>query len=261
MRTLYGLSLFAFVSLGACGPDAVVYEQDNEIVFGVGIAKTPEGKTVTSAGWDILSLGGKGSAVTIREDPDRSCIVEDLGGRLGQPKVDHGTATFKGGKLPAEGLAINANQIDEPSVDGAAWATGDVLTFQSTGFAAPDIAPVQIAAASVELGLKTPAEGPLTIPRDVDFQVTWDPGPSPPPDRVVVVLDTDQKQEIRCFFDRAAGTGTVPKDLFTKLPPLAKGTLAVKTHRQVSGLAGGDAWTVYVISTVEHRQQSFALDH
>lgn len=251
--------------LASCGPDAIVYGRgDSEIVFGIGIATTPDGKTVTSAGWDILSLGGKGSSLTILADRDRECILEDLSTRLGQPRVDRGTATFRGGKLSADGLAIQANQVDEPHVDGPGWATGDVLTFQSTGFAAPDIGPTRIAAASAELALKTPAldgTSPLTVARDADFEVTWDPGVSPPPERVVVVLDTDGQQEIRCFFDRAAGSGKVPHDLFAKLPPMAKGTLDVKTQRQAAGLAGGDAWTVYVVTTVQHREQSFVLDH
>jgi hypothetical protein len=234
---------------------------DNEIVFGIAQVKGADGKVTTSASWSILALGSKGSSYTTFYDDSRACVIENVAQRVGRPSVDHGLATFRGGTLPPNGLAMIAGQADEPSMDGAGWATGDVLTFESTGFAAPDVGPLRIPAASVELTLKTPADGPLTVPRGADLEVTWDPGPSPaPPDSVLVALDTDTDQEIRCFYDRAAGTGAVPNELLAKLPAGAKGTLAVETQRQAAGYAGHGAWAVYVVSTVQHRAQPFVLD-
>jgi hypothetical protein len=259
MKHRFALSTLALV---ACmSPDPVRNGgSESEIVFGVGVTRTPEGKTVTSAGWDILVLGGRGSTIAIYDERDRDCIVEDLATRVGNPRVDHGHATWKGGKLPGAGLEIWANQIDEPAMDGPGWASGDVLTFESTGFAAPDIAPVQLVAASAELVVKSPgADGPLGVPRSADFVATWEPGTPAPDDRIMVSFETDAKQQIRCFFDRSKGTGAIPRDRLQALPAGAKGTFALKTHRQVAGSAGGDAWTVYLVSTVTHREQSFTF--
>jgi len=103
--------------------------------------------------------------------------------------------------------------------------------------------------------------------------VTWDAGdPNAPPENVVVSLTSvpagaapnAQGTELRCFFDRNAGTGTIPAQLvgrfYTLLaaPGAITGRLHVATHQQLTIFAKG-GWTVYVVATAEQRDQPFSL--
>jgi hypothetical protein len=268
VKLLFPLSAAALSSgvLGCSVPSYV----DNQIVFGIDQSPDPvSGEMVTSAGYEMLELGSRGWRTRGLVDFDRSCWVERLDHRLGPVRVEHGTAVFRGGHLPAEGLTISAGPAGSEDVTrrGAAWSTGDLLSFESHGFAAPRIETFRMPAPPPDLEVTAPAPGAVAVPTAEDFRVAWSSGEVGPfPERVVVALRTDEAEgrgsELRCFFDRAAGQGLVPRVVLEALAeeagPAARGTLRVAAHTQTT-VRAPSSWTIYVVATSGAREQRFAL--
>ena len=250
---------------------------DSSIVFGIDQTKNARGSLVTSVGYEMLDVRSNGWSVRGFTSADRSCWAERLDDRLGQPRVAGGVATFQGGLLPAGGIAVVANRGDDLTLDGAAWTKpGETLTFESKGFAAPDIPPSQVTVPSLDLAIVTPADAAAHVPVRVDqeLEVGWTPSDkAAPPENVVASLTAvpaDQPNargvELRCFFDRTAGVGRFPTKLLerfamlvgTALGATLEGKLHIATHRQLTIFADG-GWTVFVVATAEQREQPFAL--
>lgn len=247
------------VGLCGCGQYEPIPYGESSIVFGMEQTKDAEGKVTTVAGYELLELGGRGWYTRGFVARDKACWVEKLDGRLGRPRFEGGVATFKGGRLPSDGLLVHANQVDDTKLDGAGWAAGERLRFQATGFAMPDIGPYEIPGPAAELTIDAPAADAPVVVKD-DFVVTWQPGTVPVKERVVVVLGVETT-EVRCFFDRAQGTGKIPRELLSALPPTnatTPGTLQIATHQQLTVVAPG-SWVVYVVASVNQRKQAFTL--
>jgi hypothetical protein len=250
---------------------------DSSIVFGIDQTKNADGKLTTSVGYEMLDLRDHGWSARGFVSADRSCWAERLDDRLGQPRVDGGVAVFKGGLLPANGIAVVANRADDLTLDGAAWTNaGDALTFEAKGFAMPEIPPSKVLVPSLDLALTVPADPAAEVPvrADQELEVSWAPSDKAAPHENVVAslvaVPADQPGsrgvELRCFFDRTAGTGRFPTRLMERFATLVgaatgttiKGKLHIATHRQLTIFADG-GWTVYVVATAEQREQPFAL--
>lgn len=250
---------------------------DSEIVFGINQSKSADGKITTSVGYEHLDVRSRGWSTRGFVSRDRSCWAERLDERLGQPKVEGGVALFKGGALPADGIAVIANRPDELELDGPAWrSTGDELTFEARGFAMPEITPVRLRVPSLDLALAAPADAAAEVPvrLDEELEIGWTkPDASATRESVVASLvavpegQPDARGvELRCFFDRGAGKGLFPKKLLERFVTLAegapggpvKGKLRIATHRQLTIFADG-GWTVYVVASVDQREQPFVL--
>ena len=266
---------------GALGCVEERWDHDREggssIVFGIDQTRNAEGKLTTSVGYELLDLRDQGWSARGFTSADRSCWAERLDDRLGQPRVAGGVATFQGGLLPANGIAVVANRLDDLKLDGAAWKNvGESLTFEAKGFAMPDIPPSQVLVPSLELAILTPADGAAEVPVKIDqeLEVGWTPSDKSAPHENVVAsltaVPADQPNargvELRCFFDRDAGVGRFPTKLMDRFAMLVgaapgstlKGKLHIATHRQLTIFADG-GWTVYVVATAEQREQPFAL--
>ena len=266
---------------GALGCVEEHWDHDREggssIVFGIDQTKNAEGKLTTSVGYELLDLRDQGWSARGFTSADRSCWAERLDDRLGQPRVAGGVATFQGGLLPANGIAVVANRVDDLKLDGAAWTNvGESLTFEAKGFAMPDIPPSQVLVPSLDLAILTPADGAAEVPVKIDqeLEVGWTPSDKSAPRESVVAsltaVPADQPNargvELRCFFDRDAGIGRFPTKLVDRFAMLVgaapgttlKGKLHIATHRQLTIFADG-GWTVYVVATAEQREQPFAL--
>ena len=266
----------------------------SEIVFGIEQSKTTDGALQTSVGYEFLDVLNQGWSAVGLVNRDESCWAETLDDRTGKPQVAGGVATFVGGALPANGIAVVANRQDDLVLPAAGWtAGGSPLTFQANGFAMPDITPVTIYAPATDLAITSPADPAADIaltavvgddndygtrknPTASDLTVTWavDAETAGPRENVVASLTAipasapnSRGVELRCFFDRQAGSGTFPAALvsrFTKLvnngDSLAaiKGKLQLATHRQITILADG-GWTIYVVASADQRSQTFTL--
>jgi hypothetical protein len=207
---------------------------------------------------------------------ERSCWAERLDDRLGQPRVAGGVATFKGGLLPAAGIAVLANRADDLKLDGPGWTSaGESLTFEAQGFAMPPIAPSQLLVPSTELAIVAPsdASADVAVAKDQPLEVSWTASDKAAPRENVVVSLTAipaaqpnaRGVELRCFFDRTAGSGRFPATLLDRFTGLlgasageVKGKLHIATHRQLTIFARG-GWTVYVVATSQQREQPFTL--
>jgi hypothetical protein len=250
---------------------------ESSIVFGIDQTKSAEGKLTTSVGYEMLDLRDHGWSARGFTGADRSCWAERLDDRLGQPRVAGGVATFQGGLLPPNGVAVVANRADDLTLDGAAWTNaGESLTFESKGFAMPDIPPSEVQVPSLDLAIVTPADAAAEVPVTIEqeLEVGWTPSDKSAPHENVVAsltaVPADQPNargvELRCFFDRTAGTGRFPTKLIERFATLVgaapgttlKGKLHIATHRQLTIFADG-GWTVYVVATAEQREQPFAL--
>jgi len=270
---------------------------ENSIVFGIDETKGADGKVTTSVGYEMIDVLGRGSRARGVVTSTSSCWAENLDDRLGQPHVEGGVAVFRGGLLPANGIAVVANRADDLKLDGPAWTNaGDPLTFESKGFVMPDIDPATIKMPSQTLAVASPADAAanVALASSQDFVVTWDAGdPNAAPENVVVSLTSvpagaapnAHGTELRCFFDRSAGTGTIPARLVGRFYTLLAGgqasadagadagaganadagaagaitgRLHVATHQQLTIFAKG-GWTVYVVATAEQRDQPFSL--
>lgn len=258
----------------ACGDyDDGHWYSDNEIVFGIRQKVSAVGATEVVAGYEYLGLANKGGWVTnvFRDgDGDGTCYFERFDNRLGQPRVESGVATWTGGNLPRSGLTILANQPEPTRLQGEGWQATDELTFDVTGFAMPKIRAVTMNAPRVELGPTTIApalaEGAteLSLNAADDVGVTWPAVDAPA--RVMVSLETEETNgpggEVRCFGTPRSGSAVIPAKwvarLFSSVDPGApiKGRLEIASHRQVTYHTRG-SWTVYVVATTVHREQTF----
>jgi hypothetical protein len=249
----------------------------SEIVFGINQSVNAEGTTTTSVGYEYLDVLNHGWSTRGFVSGDRSCWAERLDGRLGQPKVEGGVALFKGGSLPAGGIAVIANRGDELTLDGPAWtSTEEALTFEARGFAMPEIAPARLRVPSLDLTIVAPADAAAEVPvrLDAELEVGWAPVDAiTPRENVVASLVAvpegepgSRGVELRCFFEREAGVGRFPTKLMERFVALAegvpggavKGKLRIATHRQLTIFADG-GWTVYVVASVDQREQPFVL--
>lgn len=283
----YALASLVFLGAAAAGVSGCYSESwdhhggyaDSEIVFGISQTKNAEGKVTTSVGYEHLDVRDRGWSTRGFVSRDRSCWAERLDDRLGQPKVEGGVALFKGGQLPANGIAVIANRPDELTFDGPAWSTaGEALTFEAHGFAMPTIDPARLRVPSLDLALVTPADAAaeVAVRLDQELEVGWtkpEPGAADAKENVVAslrVVPEGQPEsrgvELRCFFDRDDGAGRFPKNLMERFVSLAegvpggavKGKLRIATHRQLTIFADG-GWTVYVVASVDQREQPFVL--
>lgn len=264
------------------------HSDETSIVFGIDQTKRPDGKVTTAVGYEMLDLFGHGllghGSISRGVVTDElSCWAENLDDRLGQPHVEGGVAVFRGGLLPANGIAVVANRTDNLELDGAAWTNaGEALTFEAKGFAMPDIAPSTMHVPSQDLAMSSPTDAAAVVPVTAaqELAVTWAPSDAAAtPENVVVSLNAvtaanpnGRGVELRCFFDRSAGTGTVPARMMSRFftlaggqegtvsasSPAIVGKLRVATHRQLTIFARG-GWTVYVVATSAQREQPFSL--
>jgi len=252
----------------------------NEIVFGISQSKGADGTVRSAVGYEFLDVQSRGWSTVGWVSRDRACWAERLDGRLGQPRVEGGVATFQGGALPDKGIAVVANRSEDLVLDGPAWrAGGDALRFEAKGFAMPNIGPQTLYAPSPELALSKPAapaeeaaELAIDAKAEQGLEIGWtvsEPTTGPRESVVASLVAGDSPAsrgvELRCFFDRGVGTGTFPQALITRFVGLVgagtdpiKGTLHIATHRQLTIHAAG-GWTVYVVATVDQRSQPFAL--
>lgn len=266
-------ALFASsLGVSGCLAESSWYERgsDNEIVFAISQSKLADGKTVTRVGYEFLDIRDQGWTTYGFQSRDSSCWAEKLDTRLGQPRVEGGVAKFSGGSLPQEGIAVVANRPDELQLDAPAWSKGgETLTFEAQGFAMPSIEPSRFTVPSLDLPITAPAaDAEVALPAAGDLEVAWEPGGSGTKENVVASFFTEPTDgtrgvELRCFFDRADGKGTFPKQLVARFAQIAgqgevKGKLRIATHRQLTIVARG-GWIVYVVAGVEQREQPFVL--
>jgi hypothetical protein len=285
-RALFLRALLASTALslgvGSAGCWSDDYEgfgpyDDSSILFGIEQSKAADGKVTTSVGYEMLDVRSHGWSARGYVTSDRSCWAERLDDRLGQPRVAGGVATFKGGLLPAGGVAVIANRADDLKLDGPAWTNpGESLTFEARGFAMPDIEPAELVLPSRDLAIVTPADAAadVAVAKDQELEIAWTPSDkSALRENVVVSLTaipesqpSSRGAELRCFFDRSAGKGRFPKTMLDRFATLlgaspgasVKGKLHVATHRQLTIFARG-GWTVYVVATAQQREQPFTL--
>jgi hypothetical protein len=279
-RTAFLLVLAGAAGVAGCFEDT--YDgygryDDSSIVFGIDQTKGADGNVITSVGYEMLDVRNKGWSARGFVAADRSCWAERLDDRLGQPHVEGGFAKFQGGLLPPEGVAVVANRADDLTLPGPAWThAGEKLTFEAHGFAMPDIEPSPLVVPSLDLTIVSPADAAadVAVPVDQELEVAWTPSDKAAQRENVVASLTAVAEgqpgsrgvELRCFFDRTAGTGRFPKNLTTRFATLLgaapgsaiKGKLHIATHRQLTIFARG-GWTVYVVASAEQREQPFTL--
>jgi len=234
---------------------------DSEIVFGIAQKKNADGKLTTSVGYEFLDVLDSGWSAVGLVSRDRSCWAERLDGRLGQPRVEGGVATFEGGSLPANGIAVVANRTDDLLLDAPAWAgSGDRITFQAKGFAMPNIGPQSFSPPSTELALLAPADPAAEVAVDTtakELEIGWTPAATAGQREAVVA-------SLVAIPENAPDKGRLPQALVTRFAALVGGTGAIRgklhiaTHRQLTIHAKG-GWTVYVVASVDQREQPFTL--
>jgi len=273
------LTLGLAASLAGCEGDEYGpwgHRNDSEIVFGIAQKKNADGKLTTSVGYEFLDVLDSGWSAVGLVSRDRSCWAERLDGRLGRPRVEGGVATFEGGSLPANGIAVIANRDEDLVLDAPAWAgSGDRITFQAKGFAMPTIGPKTLSPPSTELALLAPADAAAEVAVNTsanELEIAWTPAATAGKREGVVAslvaipenAPDSRGVELRCFFDHDTGKGKLPQALVTRFAALVggsgviKGKLHVATHRQLTIHADG-GWTVYVVASVDQREQPFAL--
>lgn len=270
--------------LAGCGDDRPYdFGDDSAIVFGVKQQVDPKaGAPVVTAGYELLRLGGRGFAVEADRVTGGTCALEDLAKRRGSGRIESGRAVFSGGALPAGGLEILANEDRVVSAPGASWKAGDVLSFAVEGFAIPPLGGFRFQAPSPDLVVTKPAPAgepsALTVTETEDLAVAWtspDPASDVPAkgDAVLVALTlgAGDSFELRCFYDRRAGSAIVPRAWVRALREAsgvpaagdagalaAAGTLTISSQRQVT-LAGRGGWVVYVVASAVARELPFLL--
>ncbi len=243
----------------------------SSIVFGIS-QKIDGGKVVeTRAGYEFLELANyKGGWETqVVYDGKSTCIFERLEKRIGKPRVESGAASFSGGALPSDGVAIPANSEDIVQTDVTGWKTDDFLFFEATGFAMPRVPPQRMTAPAAELQITAPpADGELSIRANEDFSFSWGVPDEKFPSRVMIAIETEEPDgrsgEVRCFYNAEDVDGVVPKLWLTRLASSVpaeqpiKGKVQIATHRQLTLYARG-GWTIYVVATTLHREQPFTM--
>ncbi|MBX3219921.1 MAG: hypothetical protein KF795_05330 [Labilithrix sp.] len=264
--------------LAACGDygDGDYGYSQNEIVFGIRQrVDVASGKTEVTAGYEYLGLAHRGGWVprVFRDgDGEGTCYFERYDARLGQPHVESGVATWTGGKLPAPGLQVLANQPEPSKLEGEGWTADDTLTFEVSGFAMPRLQAVSMRAPRIDLDVTAiapaAAEGDTetTVKPTDDVGVTWTPSAPAAGTRVMVTLETEEEDGpgggVRCFGASSSGSAIIPAmwvaRLFSSVDPAKpiKGRIAVSSHRQITYHTRG-SWTAYIVATTLHREQAF----
>jgi hypothetical protein len=271
------LAPLTIVTFAGCGDfdDGYYDYSDNEIVFGIRQRiDTASGKAEVTAGYEYLGLAHKGGWVTnvFRDgDGEGTCYFERFDNRLGPLQVESGVATWSGGKLPAPGLQVLANQRESTKLEGEGWGPNDTLTFDVTGFAMPSLQAVSMSAPRIDLAITaiTPAAdraNEVSLKPTDDVGVTWTPPSTEPATRVMVTLETEEEEGpgggVRCFGPSTSGSAVIPAKwvarLFSSVDPAKsiKGRIAVSSHRQITYFARGD-WTAYIVATTQHLEQPF----
>ncbi|HVH43068.1 MAG TPA: hypothetical protein VM925_12025 [Labilithrix sp.] len=274
MRGPFLLFASAVALVGGCA-DYDAYGE-NEIVFGISQrVDAATGKPVVAAGYEYLRLANKGgwsSLAFYDGDGDGVCYFELYDHRLGPLIVDSGVATWTGGKLPAPGLQVLANQPQPSRHEGAGWAAGDMLTFDVSGFAMPRLETVRMLAPRTELAAiamtPAPAEGAadVSLKATDDIGVTWTPTSREDATRVMVTIETEEGDQslggVRCFDSSESGSAVIPKKWVARLfssvdatKPI-KGHIAVSSHQQTTYYER-DGWTAYIVAVSQHRAQAF----
>jgi hypothetical protein len=259
-----GMGVAVASGLAGCGgPDPW---QTHQILFSIEQATDESGGPVVLAGYEMLELGSRGWHTRGLVDRDKACFLERLDDRLGKLRVERGAATFRGGQLPPEGLTILAN-ADDVVVPGRAFQSGDVLSFEASGFAAPTVDAFHLSAPSIDLDVVSPPPGDVTIDAHANWPLRWSAARAPG-ERVMVALriadESRRGVEARCFFEREAGGGEVPSVLLEELRREDAGasgssrSLRVTTHRQVTVYAA-DGWIQYVVAAARAREQAFTF--
>ena len=256
----------------ACGDHDDWGYAPSEALFAIEQRTDAAGTKQISAGYELLGLANRrswGAEIFRDGDGEGTCYYERLGERLGRARVDDGVAVFGGGRLPAPGIQVLANQPDAQLLGAEGWSTNERLTFDVRGFALPRIQPFVLRAPRSDLQVTAvvPAANGTAIalrPSD-DVGVTWTPPADPDDDaRVMVVLRTSAPDpiEVRCFGSGRSDSIVLPSrwvaQLFSAVDPALPitGHLTIASHRQVTTFARGD-WTVYVVATTVHSDQSF----
>jgi hypothetical protein len=272
------LVLGVATTVTACGCDDSGYgryrSNGSSIVFGISESTDANGKTVTKAGHEYLSLANRGgSKMTMAEvSHDDVCIHEVLDRRIGRPHVgDGGRARFIGGKIPGDGLAIDANGPNEPMLEGPAFWGDDPLTFVvDHGFALPPFGNVALPSPNRRLKIDQPeASGELSVDVTKDTTVAWSPDiiiefpKTSAHDRFMVSYETDDDQDhgnnVRCFYDEKDGAGVIPSKWLSLIGSAGtKGTITYASHRQREVFARG-GWLIYVVGTIVVREQRFVV--
>lgn len=257
--------LLLLAVLPACDDHDAYFGNESEALFGIEQSVDEAGVPHLVAGYELLGLADqhhRGWGLTAFREGASSCFLERLTDRIGPAPVDRGAAVFGGGRLPAAGLTVLANQPDA-KLDAEGWKTGDRLTFDVSGFALPRIDPFRMAAPRTELSVTgvTPVE--LAMKRTDDLTVTWTPPPADdPPSRVMVGLRTADGVEVRCFVREDEGRAVIPSAWVARLFDAADparpltGTLTIASHRQTTVYGQGN-WIVYVVASHRHRELPF----
>lgn len=270
VRATVALVLLCATATAGCLDDGPRrHRRDSEIVFGLHQKTLDDGRVTTTVGYEFLDILDRGWSVQAHLERDRSCFVESLDRRSGKPHVEGGVALFRGGLLPSEGVAVVANR-DDLVVDGPGWqGAGDVLTFEAQGFVMPTIERVSFRAPSAELHVDAPpAADEVALPID-GLEVRWAAGGGSARERVAVTFSAaavaggERGVELRCFFERTDGNGSLPPSVVARFAELAgpgevRGTMEIMTHQQLTILADG-GWIVYVVASASQRAQPFVL--
>lgn len=252
----------SFLFAASAGCIAEPEYRPNQIAFGVVQAADASGFHAKSgASFSVLSLGKPRTFLEEVREPGRVCFLEDLDLRPGNPPTDRGTASFQGGSLPPAGLRLDANGPAQVQHDGPAWSTSDVLTFESNGFAAPPIRRMPVPTPSLDLRVHEPAPD-STMRRGDPLVAKWAPIDGVGTEQVEFSLrasDDDRGLNLRCYFDPAAGSGTMPASSLMRFlsslprPPdgAARFRATIALHRQTT-LYPADDWRIVVVATMVH---------
>jgi hypothetical protein len=242
---------FVFLAVVSCGRPPRHERAENEILFTI-----TQSSTSTEARWQFLTLSNDGQ---VQERWDDECYYEPLEERLGELRVEDGTATWKTPLYADEGLVLRANQANA-QIDRRVWRTGDSLSFDARGFAMPEPKPLTFDAPPAELEVLAPIAGDLRVGEELE--ILWRPPPQSTLARVVAQLDSESEDRIICFFEAAGGHGSIPHGLVEVLRARSgskAGTLKIGTHRQLS-VPGPDRWFIYVVASHIARSQPFRLN-
>lgn len=266
------------LALTGCFSDADGWNdgEDSGIVFGVEQRVDPStGVSEVTGGYELLRVGGRGFDVASVDVPGGSCSLEDLSKRRGRGRIEAGRAVFTGGGLPGAGLVVRATDTEVVRAAGASWQAGDRVNVDIDGFAMPPLRPFSLKLPAPGLVVTAPAEtGAIALKGSDPLTVTWSAADADR-DSVMVALSTGAAREatsgiqLRCFFEREAGTATIPPELVASFVNRASATtgaiggsvtgrLVVASHRQATFVGRGD-WVAYVVATSVAREQPFAV--
>ncbi len=271
-------SVVVALAMTGCFSDADGWNdgEDSGIVFGVEQRVDPTtGASEVTGGYELLRVGGRGFDVASVDVPGGSCSLEDLAKRRGRGRIDSGRAVFSGGGLPGAGLVVRATDTEVVRAQGASWKAGDRVNVDIDGFAMPPLRPFSLKLPAPGLAVTAPpATDAITVKATDPITVTWSAADADR-DTVMVALSTGASRDatagiqLRCFFEREAGTATIPRELVASFVNRAStatgaiggsvtGRFVVASHRQATFAGRGD-WIAYVVATSVAREQPFSV--